>query len=116
MKVIRKNSIRCKKCGKVLESKSVHDFQQCECGNFVDGGHDYVRIGGEFDDIEVITEYEEVPSYLLEIKTHYGSYRNYEIEQSKANELINYYEDMWDYVRITDGDEVIYESKGYDKR
>ena len=31
MKIIR-NAIRCKKCGEVIESKSVHDFKFCSCG------------------------------------------------------------------------------------
>lgn len=56
---IKRNMIRCKKCGDIIESKSVHDFQQCSCGSaYVDGGHEYIRIGGNFKDIEILTEYE----------------------------------------------------------
>ena len=41
---IIKNSIRCKSCGDVLESKHVHDFVQCRCGACAaDGGKDYLR-------------------------------------------------------------------------
>ena len=37
-KIIR-NAIRCKKCGDVIESKTVHDFKFCSCGSCaVDGG------------------------------------------------------------------------------
>jgi hypothetical protein len=49
----------------VLESRFTHDFQQCKCGIFVDGGGSYVRIGGwkngktMEDCIEVLTEYEK---------------------------------------------------------
>lgn len=41
--------VLCTVCGKVLESKSRHDFQQCSCKNesFVDGGGDYTRVGGK---------------------------------------------------------------------
>ncbi|NDB89286.1 MAG: hypothetical protein EB166_00390 [Thaumarchaeota archaeon] len=41
--------IRCLQCGMVLESKSIHDFQQCSCPNstFVDGGDQYLRYGGK---------------------------------------------------------------------
>ena len=60
------NRIRCKICGEVLESRSTHDFQQCECGIFIDGGRDYVRVGGWNGDedemnrcIEFLTEYEK---------------------------------------------------------
>lgn len=43
-----RNAIRCLKCGNVIESKSRHHFQQCQCGAcFVDGGKDYRRIGGD---------------------------------------------------------------------
>lgn len=115
MKVIKRNAIKCLKCGDIIESKSVHDFQQCSCGAaFIDGGHEYVRIGGNLADIETLIEYEDVPGYLLEIKTHYGTYRSYEIEQTKANKMIRYYENQWDYVKITDGDDVIYETIGYE--
>lgn len=115
MRVIKRNVIRCRKCGDIIESKTVHDFRQCSCGAcFVDGGTEYCRIGGNMDDIDVLTEYEEVPSYIIEVKTHYGGFYCSEIEQSKVNRMIEYYEDQWDYVRITDGDKVIYETKGFD--
>jgi len=39
-------SLECFDCDTVITSKSVHDFQNCKCGNiFVDGGNDYTRIG-----------------------------------------------------------------------
>ena len=63
MRRIKRNAIRCKKCGDVIESKSVHDFVWCSCGSvFVDGGRDYLRRGyrdGE-GDFEELSEYEEV--------------------------------------------------------
>lgn len=47
------NKIRCKKCGDILESKSVHDFKMCSCrACAVDGGHDYLRRVGEKSDWE----------------------------------------------------------------
>jgi len=30
---IIRNAIRCKKCGEVIESKTVHDFKFCSCGS-----------------------------------------------------------------------------------
>lgn len=56
MSEIKRNAFRCKKCGMVVESKSVHDFQQCKCGNFTDGGLEYVRRGGEIKDMEDLSE------------------------------------------------------------
>jgi hypothetical protein len=54
--------VKCLNCGKVLESKFRHDFQMCDCANqtFVDGGDDYVRIGGaKIELIEVIKDKED---------------------------------------------------------
>lgn len=42
--MIISNKIRCKSCGDIIESKSVHDFKFCSCGKCaVDGGHDYLK-------------------------------------------------------------------------
>ena len=55
-KIIR-NAIRCKKCGDVIESKTVHDFKFCSCGSCaVDGGHDYLRRCGNREDWEELSE------------------------------------------------------------
>ncbi len=58
---IKRNIIKCKVCGDIIESKSTHDYKVCKCGAcFVDGGKDYVRYGGKnLDDIELLTEYED---------------------------------------------------------
>lgn len=59
-KIIR-NAIRCKKCGDVIESKTVHDFKFCSCGSCaVDGGHDYLRRCGNLGDWEEMSEAEKV--------------------------------------------------------
>lgn len=53
------NRIRCKKCGDIIESMSRHDWVQCSCGAcFVDGGHDYMRVGGNEGDWEDLSEWE----------------------------------------------------------
>lgn len=62
MQKIKKNCIRCKKCGDVIESKSTHDFKACSCGTVsVDGGTDYLRRSykNSPDDFEELSEYEE---------------------------------------------------------
>lgn len=59
MKVII-NKIKCNKCGKIIESISVHDFRFCKCGAVaVDGGHDYLRRCGNREDWEELSEIEE---------------------------------------------------------
>ena len=59
-KIIR-NAIRCKKCGDVIESKTVHDFKFCSCGSCaVDGGLDYLRRCGNREDWEELSEVEKV--------------------------------------------------------
>jgi hypothetical protein len=41
---ITKNAIRCLSCRDIIESKSIHDCQTCNCGQVsVDGGHDYLQ-------------------------------------------------------------------------
>lgn len=51
------NRLRCKKCGDIIESFSVHDLKYCKCGAiFVDGGREYARYGGELEDIEDLSE------------------------------------------------------------
>lgn len=57
---IVRSRARCTKCGDVIESKYRHDFVMCKCGAiFLDGGHDYVRVGGYPDDFVLMTEYED---------------------------------------------------------
>lgn len=52
------NRARCKRCGDVIESTSVHDFVTCSCGAiFVDGGNEYARRGGFPEDFEDLSEW-----------------------------------------------------------
>lgn len=54
------NRARCRKCGTILESKSVHDFQTCSCGAIsIDGGKQYLRRIGDFGAIEDLSEIEK---------------------------------------------------------
>lgn len=56
-KTIIKNMGKCKKCGDIIESKSVHDFVTCSCGAVsVDGGKDYLKRCGEFESFEEMSE------------------------------------------------------------
>lgn len=117
MRVIKRNRIRCKKCGDIIESTWVHDFKECSCGAcFVDGGREYCRIGGDTNDIEMLIEYEEVPGCLFEYKSYWGTYHSFSVALAKAKENIKHYEDIGEYVRITDDDGVvIYETPGFDE-
>ena len=59
--IICKNTIRCKKCGEVIESKSRHDFKWCKCGACaVDGGTDYLRRVGYRNNWEEMSEFKEI--------------------------------------------------------
>ncbi len=54
---IIKNAAKCLKCGDIIESTFRHDFRYCSCqAIFVDGGHDYLRRGGKFENIEDLSE------------------------------------------------------------
>lgn len=70
------NRCKCKNCGEVIESLSVHDWVCCACfhesngktGCFTDGGCDYIRRGGhpeyieDMDETRLFTD-EEVEEY-----------------------------------------------------
>ena len=61
MRKILVNKIRCKKCGDIIESKSVHDFNFCKCESVAaDGGHDYLRRLGELEDWEDLSVCETI--------------------------------------------------------
>ena len=116
MRVISRNAIRCKKCGDVIESQSIHDFQECSCGScFVDGGHEYCRIGGNMEDIDVLTEYSDVPGYYITVYTHYGRKNQFSTTRD-INRVIAVYEDTWNYVVVEDEDHnEIYRTKGIEE-
>lgn len=59
--ILTANKARCRRCGDVIESTSVHDFVQCSCGAiFVDGGLEYARRGGFPEDFEDLSEWKHV--------------------------------------------------------
>jgi hypothetical protein len=66
---ITKNAIRCKVCGMEIESKHRHDFVWCACrdendepnGCYVDGGHDYLRRGGDPNTWDELSESTPIP-------------------------------------------------------
>ena len=61
MERIIRNKVRCKKCGEIIESKNRHDFITCKCGAVsVDGGHDYLKRSGNYDDWEELSECENI--------------------------------------------------------
>jgi len=43
------NRVKCLKCNTIIESTHRHDCKFCECENqtMVDGGSDYLRLGGK---------------------------------------------------------------------
>ena len=54
------NKIKCRKCGNIIESTSVHDFKFCSCeACAVDGGTEYLRRIGEREDWEELSEFDE---------------------------------------------------------
>lgn len=114
MKKLIKNSIKCKKCGDVITSRSVHDFVECSCGScFVDGGLDYHRVGGDPEFIEDLSEYEDVPGHHVETINHFGRRGDFWTTRN-LKELAEAYEDMWYLLKIEDEDgREVYRSEGY---
>ena len=63
--MIVSNQAKCRKCGDIIFSATVHDYKSCKCGAiFVDGGQDYLRRGGDlanFKDMSIT-----VPDEVIE--------------------------------------------------
>lgn len=66
MKKLR-NRARCKHCGDVVESIHRRDWVSCSCfhggynrGFFLDGGQEYMRFGGNWDDAEWMKEDDDI--------------------------------------------------------
>ena len=59
--VVVVNKCQCARCLDIIESRHRHDFVQCKCGAiFTDGGTEYIRRGGEIENIIDMSEtYEE---------------------------------------------------------
>jgi hypothetical protein len=56
---IIKNAAQCLSCNDIIESKHRHDFVTCRCEKLsVDGGHDYLRRVGDFENSLDLSEYE----------------------------------------------------------
>lgn len=63
MQTIKRNAIRCRKCGEVIESTYTHDFKWCSCRAVaVDGGHDYLRRCGNMEDWDELSEIARNPA------------------------------------------------------
>ena len=61
------NKIRCKFCGDIIQSNSVHDFRRCKCGKCsTDGGLEYVQ--RSFDGENGSDVFEDLSQYL-EVET-----------------------------------------------
>jgi len=71
-------SVKCLECGKILISRSRHDFVQCDCPNqtFVDGGDNYIRVGGiDLSKIEVLSDTNTNIVKTNKISGFFGKYR-----------------------------------------
>jgi hypothetical protein len=55
------NKAKCRLCREIIESRYRHDFVECKCrAIFVDGGKDYLRRGGDPENIIELSEVEEI--------------------------------------------------------
>ena len=56
-----KNAFKCLYCNDIIESKHRHDFSTCKCGmSSCDGGDSYIRLIGDLNMVEYMSEYIEV--------------------------------------------------------
>jgi hypothetical protein len=107
MRKIIRNALRCRHCGDVIESKSVHDFKQCSCGAiFVDGGCEYLRRGYKTspeEDFIDLSEYADVPGYHVAYRSKiYGFFKPYETDLAEPlNEILRRFPPQIYDLRIT---------------
>lgn len=115
MKKLVRNAIRCKLCGDVIESNSVHDFKMCKCGAcYIDGGLEYQRIGGNYGNWENLSEFDDVPGYYVTHWTMYGGRYTYATTDDPVS-AANNIENMWGMCEIKNEDgEIVYQTKGLD--
>ena len=60
-KKLIKNQWKCLYCGDVIESKHQHHFISCKCGeSSCDGGTSYIRLVGDLDTMQDMSEYVEL--------------------------------------------------------
>lgn len=67
MERIVRNRAQCLECGMILESRHRHEWVHCRCkigGIFVDGGREYLRRGGDLDQIRELSEFDEEPPII----------------------------------------------------
>lgn len=56
--------VKCLNCNDIIQSQHVHDWVCCSCfknevdnrGIYVDGGSEYLRIGGPLDGYQILTK------------------------------------------------------------
>ena len=83
--------IRCRHCGDEIQSMSRHDYRSCKCGKIaIDGGTDYTRINGNFEDWE-----------LLNLAEDFGFRYSY---------MIDNLESLYDYLQAYNKDYKVYKS------
>lgn len=110
MKKLVRNAIRCRHCGDVIESKSVHDYKECSCGACsVDGGLEYLRRGFKIspeEDYEDLSEYADVPGYHVAYRSKiYGFFEPYETDLAEPlNEILRRFPPQVYNLRITSED------------
>ena len=107
MDKVIKNSIRCKRCGDVIESRGVHEMVWCSCGSCaVDGGHEYLRRAykeeGCYEELSVVEKKynklvrDKIPEIIAEsgrkCKTKVLSEKDYifELERKLSEEVHEY--------------------------
>lgn len=68
-----RKKLKCKKCGDIIESKHRHDFKWCKCHScYIDGGNEYLRVGGNEENYEIIDAIEDNKKIYFISDTHFN--------------------------------------------
>lgn len=96
------NKIRCRKCGDVIESQSVHDFKWCGCGACaVDGGREYLRRLGNSEDYEELSETNERDDSITMFVD--GEWKDIKVKRPEPQKVYELYSEKYDvHGRIED--------------
>lgn len=92
------SGLYCKTCKEEICSRHRHDYRVCQCGKtFIDGGLDYIRYGGEQNNVELRSLYlkDDIikirEKVLVWSKTEQKTVLLKNISDEHLDSLINYY-------------------------
>lgn len=120
MSKILKNMAKCLDCEQIVESKHVHDFRTCKCGNLsVDGGLQYIKRSSKNFNFEDLSKFNlNFLEILDDLKEKFDRTfkENGEIKKFPLCSLNDYTDNVqfWEYAKPNKRLIIFQESEGVD--